>query len=352
MALLSLLTSSSVLQYFVIGLIFAAGAHVALYKLLRSNTAEKLPVDPRKALEADKPVSVNYFPSRECTYEYGFCFHTETSSYVLPIEDIKRGLCLLREAGMQKLNIAGGEPFLHPKLLTQKFRYCKEELGIESISIVRNGSKIQEKWMRDNAKWLDILAVSCDSFNPRQTSRPVVAATEPMRTDCSRLRSGASKYNVMFKLNTVVNTYNWDEDTVVNIKRLAPCRWEVFQCLTVASENDYETRKRDVRKFLVIDEQWRTFCNRHKELDCYIPEDNNSMASSYLLLDACMCFLDKVEGTMTQSMSILDVGVKKAMKEVKFDKKAFLDRKGIYWDQPKLQKGGCGGAGGNKDLDF
>jgi radical S-adenosyl methionine domain-containing protein 2 len=88
---------------------------------------------------------VNCFPSQKCNYSCGFCFHTETSSYVLPVEDAKRGLRLLREAGMRKLNIAGGEPFLHPRFLTEILRYCKEELGVESVSIVSNVSKIRQK---------------------------------------------------------------------------------------------------------------------------------------------------------------------------------------------------------------
>lgn len=47
------------------------------------------------------PVLVNYFPSRKCNYTCGFCFHTDTSSSVLPVEEAKRDLKLLKEAGMR-----------------------------------------------------------------------------------------------------------------------------------------------------------------------------------------------------------------------------------------------------------
>ncbi|KAH7260662.1 uncharacterized protein BKA55DRAFT_721790 [Fusarium redolens] len=40
------------------------------------------------------------------------------------------------------------------------------------------------------------------------------------------------------------------------------------------------------------------------------------MASRYLLLDECMCLLDKGEGIITKSESILKVGVEKAMGQV------------------------------------
>ena len=65
-------------------------------------------------------------------------------------------------------------------------RFCKEELDIESVTVVTNGSKVKKdkpslpvflptefflsfskvtkQWMQDFGYYLDILAVSCDSF--------------------------------------------------------------------------------------------------------------------------------------------------------------------------------------------
>ncbi|PSN66451.1 radical SAM enzyme [Corynespora cassiicola Philippines] len=308
--------------------------------------------DPSNA--TNDPVSVNYFPSRKCNYNCGFCFHTETSSFVLDIKEVKRGLRLLKEAGMRKLNIAGGEPFLYPKLLHEMLKFCKVELGVESISIVSNGSKIQEKWMKENCQWLDILAISCDSFNP-ETNIRIGRGDDGQNVDrLFKIAGWCRDYGVKFKLNTVVNTHNWNEDMAKNIEKLDPFRWKVFQCLIVAGENDSEERKRDARHFLVTDEQWKHFCDRHRHLKCYVPEDNSSMASSYLLLDEYMCFLDKGEGMMTKSESILDVGVRKAMNQVVWDKKSFIDRGGIYdWGKSdKAQPEKCGGLGNMKELQW
>ncbi|KAI9162985.1 Radical S-adenosyl methionine domain-containing protein [Paramyrothecium foliicola] len=301
----------------------------------------------------DAPVSVNYFPSRKCNYTCGFCFHTETSSYVLPIGEAKRGLRLLKDAGMRKLNIAGGEPFLYPHLLTQLLQYCKDDLRVESISIVSNGSKIRETWMRNNCQWLDILAVSCDSFNQETNKRIGRGSDGGNVARLFQIAEWCRKYGIKFKLNTVVNAHNWNEDMVSNIEKLAPFRWKVFQCLLVAGENEDESRLRDARNFLVTDYQWQVFCDKHKHLSCYVPEDNTSMASSYLLLDEYMCFLDKGEGKMTKSESILKVGVKEAMKQVVWDRKAFVERGGIYdWSrEDMLQQGGCQNDG-SKNLDW
>lgn len=46
------------------------------------------------------PRSVNYHYTRKCNYKCGFCFHTATTSYYLPLEDAKRGLALLKDKGI------------------------------------------------------------------------------------------------------------------------------------------------------------------------------------------------------------------------------------------------------------
>lgn len=49
--------------------------------------------------EVPTPRSVNYHFTRQCNYKCGFCFHTAKTSFVLPIEEAKKGLRLLKEAG-------------------------------------------------------------------------------------------------------------------------------------------------------------------------------------------------------------------------------------------------------------
>jgi radical S-adenosyl methionine domain-containing protein 2 len=68
-------------------------------------------------------------------------------------------------AGMRKINFAGGEPFLSPKYLGEMIDFWKEVLRLESVSVVTNGSLVKASFLRQHAKNLDILAVSCDSFD-------------------------------------------------------------------------------------------------------------------------------------------------------------------------------------------
>jgi radical S-adenosyl methionine domain-containing protein 2 len=66
---------------------------------------------------------------------------------------------------MGKLNFAGGEPFLYPKFIGELAKYCKDDLHIESVSIVTNGSLVKPNFFDSYGQYIDIIAISCDSFN-------------------------------------------------------------------------------------------------------------------------------------------------------------------------------------------
>ena len=292
------------------------------------------------------PVSVNYHLTRQCNYTCGFCFHTAKTSYVLPLNEAKRGLKLLKEAGMKKLNFAGGEPFLEQTFLHNLLKYGKEDLRIESMSIVSNGSMITEKFLRENAAYIDILAISCDSFDPETNVKIGRGTTGKNVEQLKKTAAWCRQFGIKFKVNTVVCKLNWNEDMTSLISELQPFRWKVFQCLIVTGENDNEQRKRDARDFLVTVEQWRTFVDRHKHLKCFIPESNEIMKGSYLILDEYMRFLDKGDGEEMESKSILEVGVQEAMEQVKWEQNAFLKRGGIY-DWTSANQTECGSCVGN-----
>ena len=290
------------------------------------------------------PISVNYFFSRKCNKTCGFCFHTAKTSYILPEADAKRGLRLLREAGMQKINFAGGEPFLYPKFLAKMLEYCKQDLQLESVSIVTNGSKVTERFLRDYGAYIDVLAVSCDSFDEK-TNIAIGRGDGDNVAQLFKIRDWCRTFNIKFKLNTVVNRLNFNEDMASHIERLAPFRWKAFQVLMVRGENDSEHTLTDVRKFEISDQEYGVFCDRHKHIPFFIPEDNRVMASSYLLLDEYMRFLDKGEGVMKESESLLDVGVEKALKQVKWDQESFHERGGVYDWSKEVASGQLGGEG-------
>ena len=305
----------------------------------------KLPT--RRTNNSPKPVSVNYFFTRLCNKTCGFCFHVDKTSYMLSEEDAKRGLKKLAEAGMKKLNVAGGEPFLYPKFLGNICQYVKETLHLESVSIVTNGSKVTEQWLRKYGKFVDIIAVSCDSLN-EQTNIEIGRGSGDNVQQLRRIKVWCQQYGIKFKMNTVVCSLNWQEDLSGMIEELNPFRWKCFQVLLVGGENDdqgKDGRGKLFDKFHITDEQFELFCQRHKHLgDIFIPESNAVMAKSYLLLDEYMRFMDKGNGVEKTSESILKVSVAEALSQVEWDVEAFEKRGGIFdWQREASDsKGNCG----------
>jgi radical S-adenosyl methionine domain-containing protein 2 len=269
----------------------------------------------------------------KCNYECGFCFHTAKTSHILPLEDSFRGLKLLNDAGMRKINFAGGEPFLYPKYLASLIIFCKEELQLESVSIITNGSLVTERFLRDYGKHIDTLGVSCDSFIEAtniKIGRPQGGHIDKFQ-NVSRL---CREFGIKFKLNRVVNRYNINEDMNEHIEAIAPFQWKCFQVLVVDGENNSQSTLRDATRFVVTDEEFTQFCNRHRHHKSFIPEPNDVMMSSYLLLDEYMRFLDK--NVNLQSDSILDVGEAEALSTIRWDEENFSKRGGIYdWSKEK-----------------
>ena len=284
------------------------------------------------------PVSVNYHFTRKCNKVCGFCFHTEKTSFVQEEVDAKRGLALLKTAGMKKINFAGGEPFLYPKMLGHMIAFCKETLHLESVSIVTNGSRVSEAFLKKYGNYIDILAVSCDSFNDNTNEE--IGRGKGNVEKLFQIAGWCKKFGIKFKLNTVVCRLNYMEDMNDIVTQLQPFRWKCFQVLLVAGENDSDKTIRNVRKFQISDEEYEQFCKRHQHQACFVPEPNNLMAKSYLILDEYMCFLDR-DGR-EPSKSILDVGVEKALSQVFWDKDSFIERGGVYdWSRLETEQG-CG----------
>lgn len=88
--------------------------------------------------------------------------------------------------------------------------------------------------------YLDILAISCDSFNPETNHLIGRHRNNSKQPDCDdadqanqhleslqRVRSWCRDYKVAFKINTVVNALNIDEDMNREIRQLNPVRWKV-----------------------------------------------------------------------------------------------------------------------------
>lgn len=71
-------------------------------------------------------------------------------------------------SGMEKVNFAGGEPFIVKRgaYLGELVRFCKEDLQLPSVTVVSNGSLITEKWFEKYGEFnyhVHILLMDCQS---------------------------------------------------------------------------------------------------------------------------------------------------------------------------------------------
>lgn len=312
----------------------------------RSKAFIKRRSQSRASSKSWKPVSINWHFTRECNYGCHFCFHTKTEGHLMKRDDAKRGLWLLKQSGMRKLNFSGGEPFLYKRFLGELVKFCKEELHLDSVSIVSNGSLIDEAWMQKYGAFLDILAVSCDSFDPH-VLRAIGRQNSQGKTDhidqTKRVRDWCEQYDVKFKMNTVVTARNVHEDLSSQVKLLRPVRWKVFQVLPIEGENVGENATgRDARCLEIATAAFEGYISRHRRDDfvakVLVPEDNANMRDSYLILDQRMRFLDCTSGSKVPSQSILDVGVDAALGDAGHDAERFVARGGVYeWNKARMR---------------
>jgi radical S-adenosyl methionine domain-containing protein 2 len=320
---------------------------VAAAKLFR--TWKSLQTDTDDNHCKDERVAVNFHFTRQCNYNCGFCFHTAKTSHVESEEKCKEILILLRKGGFKKINFAGGEPFVKPELLGIMCKYAKEVCKYESVSIISNGSKCKEEWFKKYARYVDILGVSCDSFDEK-VNKAIGRGNGNHLKSVRQVAAWCKSYNIQFKLNTVVNSFNHLEDISSFVNELSPIRWKIFQVLALEGENTGENTKRQVEKFLISEKSFQDYVSRNTNglIDQTIVkmESNDVMKSSYVLVDEYGCFLDSSKGGKEPTGSILSIGVDAAWKELieseggGYDSVAFNSRDGGYkqscWTTPKL----------------
>ena len=279
--------------------------------------------------------SVNYHLWRACNMKCGFCFATfqDIDSHILPKGHLGREDCLsvvesLGQAGFQKINFAGGEPTLCPWLsgLINRAR----ELGL-TTSVVTNGSRITEEWLDSINGSLDWVALSIDSVDSStllSTGRTTRAGPLSQR-DYLRTVDLLRKHGVRVKINTVVTRSNLTEDLSDFIIEARPERWKVLQVLPVEGQND-----RLVGEHVVSADEFDRYVQINRRVEAYgitvVPESNDMMTGSYVMVDPAGRFFDNVAGFHTYSRPIIEAGVDRALKDVSVEPERFLSRNGLY----------------------
>lgn len=279
--------------------------------------------------------TVNYHLWKQCNMSCGFCFATfgdlpsDVRGPNLGKDDAIRLVAEFCESGFHKVNFAGGEPTLC-KWLPALIHEAKSHGAVTSL--VTNGSRIASDWLDDLNGDLDIVALSIDSIDAgtQQIIGRVVNGQAPMTAEhYQRIAEEIKRRGIRLKVNTVVNRANHTEDLREFILSLAPERWKIFQALPVKGQNDQRINELTVSggRFDKYLERNRTVTDQGIKV---VPENNELMTGSYVMVDPLGRFFDNTKGEHTYSEPILDVGVEKALQNVSVSPERFTERGGRY----------------------
>ncbi len=283
-----------------------------------------------------KVSSVNYHIWEPCNMRCRFCFATfqdvkqdmELPKGHLPEQDCISIVEQLAQEGFEKINFAGGEPTLCkwlPDLISRAKRH-----GMVT-SIVTNGSRITTEWLNGLNGVLDWIALSIDTVDPERLNRigrtvrnvPIDKKEYLQKIDAIKQRG------IRLKINTVVTSETWQEDFTSFIGLAKPERWKILQALPVKGQNDEHIADLEITK-----DQFEAYVQRNRIVEndeiIVVPESNELMTASYIMVDPAGRFFDNDRGTYTYSRPILDVGVKEALKDVAINAERFLKRGGQY----------------------
>lgn len=246
----------------------------------------------------------------------------------LPEADAIKVVEALCDAGVRKITFAGGEPTLCPWL--SELLQIARNRGVTTM-IVTNGTCLESCWLNQHGHLIDWIALSVDSLDPQtntQSGRKAPGKGAPDFNWYMEKVGLIKQAGIRFKVNTVVHRLNVHENMTPFIASSQPERWKLFQVLPIEGQND-----NNVEDLLILSSEFDAFVRNHKQQlpnQVIIPESNDAMTGSYLMVDPAGRFYDNVGGRHTYSSPILEVGIDEALKDIKFDRNKFHSRGGLY----------------------
>ena len=254
---------------------------------------------------------INIHVLEACNFRCRQCFSKFGTKKLLPVEGWKKIIdnCIAG-ANVAEFNIAGGEPMLYPGLV-ELVQYIRDK-GVK-VSLITNGSLMDEEWVKKYAGMFDTIGFSVDSIND-ETNRKIGRCDRNEKTIpagrivelCELIRKYAPGCRI--KINTVVSALNKDEVMSDFIDEVAADRWKILRMkpFQYGSFSNIDIQ--------VSDEEFEEFVDRNKDRigkeDGVIAETGietakrevvvePDMKASYVLIDSNGCLLDNAVDEMT-----------------------------------------------------
>ena len=331
-------------------------------------------------------IVLNWHITQACNFACKHCFATKHPACGGRVASSEQGIqSLLRklhgafsqEYNAIRLNIAGGEPLLEPKL---DFIIAEaKSVGFE-LSMISNGSLLAElggfdsrAWIEKNAPHLSLFGISVDSLhsetnakigrilrkNPHlnpskgekmreflsENSRPspqrldflgenlrlkgekIAKISENSRQKVSAKTLSpqaileiarllrASNDKIALKINTVVTKHNYGEYFGDFIRALKPEKWKVLQALSIGTA-----------QIFCENEHFEAFVGWHRGFEGVISvESREQMTNSYLMLDEFGRFYQNQNSRYAYSPPLLQMSADEIL-NAHFDKEKFQKR--------------------------
>ena len=280
-----------------------------------------------------KEIVINYHITERCNYNCIYCFakydsndkvrdeiYQNLNSMETMLKEVYNFFCAFYKPKRIRLNLAGGEPLIVPTI--DKVIEIAYKIGYD-VSIITNGSRLTEKFIKNSGKKFSVVGISIDSFIEninikvgRCTKSNRVVAFNKILEKIMLLK----KINpeIVVKINTVVTEFNWKEEMFMGINSLKADKWKIFKELAV------EGRKS------ISEDKFNFFIeNNVSKVKCSVfPESNDDMTHSYLMIDPFGRFYQNSNEKASYSYSdhIIKIGVEEALKQIDFDLKKFKNR--------------------------
>lgn len=282
---------------------------------------------------------INFHMTETCNYSCEYCYATWDSTcsdkelhrvegaidalidrladYFLSDNPLKQSM----DYGSVRLNFAGGEPMVLGQRFVNALLYAKSK-GFRT-SIITNGAFLNQQRLVELSPHVDVLGVSFDTADEIIAQSIGRMDKKGKWISAHALANIASEYRRLnplgvFKVNTVINQYNYHESLADVMETISPDKWKLLRVLPI-----YE------HIIPVSDYEFNSYTDRHSMFsDVTVIEDNSDMTASYLMINPNGCFYQngELQDGYQISKPILQVGVDKAFDQINFDIGVFYSR--------------------------
>ncbi|WP_441004025.1 viperin family antiviral radical SAM protein [Pseudocolwellia agarivorans] len=287
---------------------------------------------------SDDELVINYHITEVCNYSCQFCYakwdrpneiHTQGNNAELMLDklasyffnDADNSIKAVFPYKSVRINFAGGEPLILKKRFAQLIIKAKT-LGF-NLSLITNGHYLTSEFIDNYGALFSMIGISFDSqfVDVRKHIGRIDRKGKSFgEIDLLKTVAHLRKVNslITIKINTVVNSLNYQESFYTLMNELKPDKWKVFQVLPVLNTH-----------LLVTDRQFSQFVEHHANLKgVMVVEDNDAMTNSYLMINPQGRFYQNSQTDVGYQYGdlILDVSVEQALSVCEINWETFSSR--------------------------